>query len=296
MTTQKRSLASLKAAWVDDQSAQQPQAQQFTNNYYPFWSMNVGQRAVIRFLPDLNEKNPRGFLVEKVVHNLTVNGQQRKVPCLSMYGEDCPICKISQAYYKAKDDINGKKYWKKKQYLGQALIIEDPLPRDAETGETHQGKVRMIALGYQIYNIIKEAFAGDELEGIPYDFHEGYDFILKKTEQGQYASYTVGTKFSNKQRSLTEAELAVVEEESIDLATLLPKNPGEDKVQAMLDAEMNGEEYSDDSNRSAPATKATPKVTAPTPAASKTAPVVDSEDDVEADVEELIAQIRSRNK
>ena len=34
--------------------------------YYPFWNMKAGQRAVVRFLPDANEDNERGFLVEKV--------------------------------------------------------------------------------------------------------------------------------------------------------------------------------------------------------------------------------------
>lgn len=307
----KRNLASLKTAFGGDE--QQNPTQQFTNNYYPFWSMNTGQRAVIRFLPDRNEDNPRGFLVEKIVHTLTINGQQRKIPCLSMYGEDCPICKISQAYYKAKDEINGKKYWKKRQYLGQALIIEDPLPPDAESGETHEGKVRMIALGFQIYGIIKDAFTSDELEGIPYDFEEGYDFIIKKTEQGNYSTYTVGTKFANKQRALTNEELAIAEEGMIDLASLLPKNPGEVKVQAMLDAEMNGEEYHDnsgtdntpDEETSVRSTRSTtPRKTSSAddtpwedtkPATKPASPVV-QEESGNSDVDDMLAQIRARRK
>ena len=303
MSTKTRSLASLKSAFGGDEQ-QNTQPQQFTNNYYPFWSMQAGQRAVIRFLPDLNESNPRGFLVEKVTHTLSINGQERKIPCLTMYGEDCPICKISQAYYRAKDEINGKKYWKKRQYLGQALIIEDPLPANTETGETHEGKVRMIALGYQLYNIIKEAFTSDELEGIPCDFEEGYDFIIKKTEQGNYSTYVVGSKFSNKQRALTGEELEIAEAGRIDLSTLLPKNPGEDKVQAMLDAEMNGEDYSDGQSNSTPDEDVDDEPTAPvvkpkpTPVAAKPAPVVDSSDDSDADasVDDMLAQIRARRK
>lgn len=302
MSTKARSLASLKSAFGGDEQ-QNTQPQQFTNNYYPFWSMQAGQRAIVRFLPDLNESNPRGFLVEKVTHTLSINGQERKIPCLTMYGEECPICKISQAYYRAKDEINGKKYWKKRQYLGQALIIEDPLPADAESGETHEGKVRMIALGYQLYNIIKEAFTSDELEGVPYDFEEGYDFIIKKTEQGSYSTYVVGSKFSNKQRALTGEEFEIAEAGRIDLSTLLPKNPGEDKVQAMLDAEMNGEDYNDGQSASTPdvdedePTTSAP-VTKPTPVATKPAPSVDSSDDSDSDasVDDMLAQIRARRK
>lgn len=297
----KRSMASLKSAFGGDEP-KETSTTQYTNNYYPFWLMQIGQRTVVRFLPDRNEENPRGFLVEKVVHHLTINGQERKIPCLSMYNEDCPICKISQAYYKAKDEVNGKKYWKKKQNIGQALIIEDPLPPN-EDGETHEGKVRMITLGFQLFNIIKEAFAGDELEGIPYDFEEGYDFIIKKTEQGKHASYTVGTKFSNKQRSLTEAELSAAEEGMIDLATLLPKHPGLEKVQAMLDAEMNGEEYADESpsrtstSTKAPAAKDEQPEWEPTTKTTKVpTPAKEEEEAPVGDVDDMLATIRSRRK
>lgn len=296
MSNQKKSLASLKSAFGGDDNQNQNQTQQFTNNYYPFWSMNAGQRAVIRFLPDANPNNPRGFLVEKVTHTLTINGQVKKIPCLTMYEEECPICKISQAYYKAKDEINGKKYWKKRQYLGQALIVEDPLPAD-ENGDKHDGKVRMIALGFQIYNIIRDSFASDELEGIPYDYQEGYDFIIKKTEQGSYATYAVGTKFANKQRSLTEKELMAAEAGMVDLSTLLPKNPGYGKVEAMLNAEMNGEDY--DSNGTDNSSDADTPAYAPS---APTAPIAKSYVESAAtydavdDVDEAIALIKARRK
>jgi hypothetical protein len=206
--------------------------------------MPAGSKVVLRFLPDLNENNPRGFMVEKVVHQLTINGQVKKIPCLSMYDEPCPICALSQKYYKEKDEINGKKYWKNRQYLAQALIIEDPLPADETTGEKHEGKVRMIALGFQIFKIIKAAFSDDELDGVPYDIESGHDFIIRKTD-GKYADYTTGTKFSNRSRPLTDAEIEVAEENMVDLATLLPKNPGAAVVEAMLNAERTGVAYSD---------------------------------------------------
>lgn len=249
MSTNPR-LAALRAQFGEQQ--QGGSRESFTNKYYPFWNMKPGQRAVIRFLPDRDTNNPRMFMVEKVSHALTINGQKKTVPCLSMYGEDCPICKVSQDYYKVNDKINGKKYWRKKQYIAQALIVEDPLPADAETGTTHQGQVRYIALGYQLYNIIKEAFASedDPLDDSPDSFENGYDFIIKKTEQGDYSTYTMGTKFHSKQRALTEDELAVAEEGMIELATLLPKHPGTEKVRAMLNADLNGEDYQDGERRS----------------------------------------------
>lgn len=287
------------------------------NKYYPFWKMKNGQKAIVRFLPDANEANPRGFLEEKVNHNLTINGQKKSVPCLSMYGEDCPVCKVSQDYYKANDKINGSKYWRKKSYIAQAIVVEDPLPADPETGVTHQGQVRNITVGYQLHEIIKEAFADDEaLQGVPYDFHEGHDFIIKKSEQGEYSTYTMGTKFSNKQRALSEDELAVVEEGMIELKSLLPKNPGVEKITAMLNADLNGEEYveskggnsSDDegdepapTRRPAAAVKPAAKKAVqedapwdePAKPAAKTA-VAAAEGEDGSDVDAMLAQIRAR--
>ena len=302
----KKSLEALKAAFSTperEERSSQP------NNYYPFWLMKAGEKAVVRFLPDRDENNIRGFLVEKVFHNLTINGQKKNVPCLSMYGEDCPICKVSQDYYKHKDEVNGKKYWRKKQYIAQALVVEDPLEADKDSGENHEGKVRFVSLGYQLYNIIKEAFASDELESIPYAFDEGYDFIIKKSEQGQYSTYVVGSKFKNAPRALSEGELAVVEEGMIELATLLPKNPGEEKVQALLNADLNGESVEngdDDDETPAPAKadkKPAAKVAAETPAPVKAGkkPVVKDEEAEEAadadattDVDAMLAAIRAR--
>lgn len=275
MSNAKSRLEALRAAYGETQ--QSGPREQFTNKYYPFWDMKPGQRAVIRFLPDRDESNPRMFMVEKVSHALTINGQKKTVPCLSMYGEDCPICKVSQDYYKVNDKINGKKYWRKKQYIAQALVIEDPLPADPETGLTRQGQVRHIALGYQLYNIIKEAFASedDPLDDSPDSFEGGYDFIIKKTEQGDYSTYTMGTKFHSKQRPLTEEELMVAEEGMIELKTLLPKHPGVEKVRAMLDADLNGGDYQDDSRRGnddGDEEEETPRRTAAAPAA-RSAPV-----------------------
>lgn len=266
----KLSLDALKGAFAKENNREE--GGKSPTNYYPFWDMPVGSRAVVRFLPDLDESNPRGFLVEKVTHQLIVNGNRRSVPCMGMYEEECPVCKTSQEYYKANDEVNGKKYWKKRQYIAQALIVEDPIPKK-DDGETYEGTVRAISLGYQIYNIIKEAFGSDELEAVPYDFNEGYDFIIKKTEQGQYASYAVGTKFANKPRALTAAELEAVEEGMVNLHTLLPQNPTLEKVQTMLNADLNGEPVEEGSGRPAPA-RAAPK-----PAVAPKAKTVVSDDD-----------------
>ncbi len=273
------------------------------NNYYPFWNMEDGQQCKIRFVPDLNQDNPFGFLVQKVMHTLEIDGEKKSVPCLSMYGKECPICKVSSDFYKNKDEVNGKKYWKKRQYIGQALVVEDPLNPDATTGEKHTGKFRYVALGFQIYKIIEESFKSDEiLESIPYNFEDGYDFIIKKTSQGKYATYTSGTTFARKQRALSEDELVIVEDGMIDLASLLPKEPELDKIEAMLRSALHGGSYSEDDvptppRRQSPAASNNDDddpmsfVQSPAPAASASS---SDDEPVQGNINDTLARIRQR--
>jgi hypothetical protein len=98
----------------------------------------------------------------------------------------------------------------------------------------------------------------------------------------------------------------------IELTTLLPKNPGEEKVQALLNADLNGEsveDASEDDETPAPA-KAEKKPAAPVAKAAKAdtnetpakpkKPAVKDEDAEEAnaeattDVDAMLAAIRAR--
>jgi len=255
------------------------------NNYYPFWRMKDGESATVRFLPDANAENPMGFMVEKLMHTLQINGENKSVACLKTYEEDCPICKVSSEYYNKDDKTNGKKYWRKKQHITQALIIEDPLDADETTGETHEGKVRFLTLGYQIYNVIKESFESGELDEVPFAYEGGCDFIIKKSKQGDYSTYAVGSKFARQSSNLTEDQLALIEDNLGDLSSLLPKNPGIDKVQGMLEAALTGGSFSEDGE---------------TPAAAPAASSSKSEDESESggsdEADKILEQIRARRQ
>lgn len=262
------------------------------SNYYRFWDMKIGEQAVVRFVPDANSDNPLGFMVEKLMHNLEINGENKNVPCLKMYDEECPICKVSSEYYKdeGKDSVNGKKYWRKKQHIIQALIVEDPLPANPETGENSEGKVMFLNFGFQLYSVIKEAFESGELDQVPYFFEGGCDFIIKKTENAGRAKYDIGSKFARRSSDLTDDEIALVEDQSVDLSTLLPPNPGYDKVSSMLTAALSGVAYSeegtsDSADASAPAEQAAPQKEAePAPPAAE---FTEESDDI-------LAMIRNR--
>lgn len=288
------SLEQLKAAFKQPERS----GNTLPNNYYPFWNMKSGESATVRFLPDKNGDNPLGFLVERLTHVLEINGERKTVPCLRMYDEDCPICAVSAAYYKDEDKENGKKYWRKKSHIAQALIVEDPCDPDEDTGETAEGKVKFISLSYQIYNAIKDAFESGELDEVPFAFEGGCNFIIKKTQQGEYPSYAL-SKFARSESDLTAEEIEYVEEQLSDLSELLPANPGREKVEAMLEAALTGGDYSEEDSSAPKAAKAEK----PAPAAAK---VEEKEEEtvaetVETTTEEdgdepsdILAQIRAR--
>lgn len=277
-TKTKRTLDDLRAVF-NKEEADRPR---LPNNYYPFYRMKPDQKATIRILPDANPDNPLGFFIEKHMHTLDINGERKSVPCLKMYGEECPICKVSSQYYNNNDKESGKKYYKKRQYILQVLVVNDPLPADEETGETHQGQVRFVALGHQLFSIIKAAIMDDDqLDAPPFDYEEGYDFVIRKTQNGEYPSYTTSS-FARKPRALDEDELQVVEENLADLSTLLPKAPALEKVEAMLEAALTGgtfdDEASDDAHDVEEETPRVSKTTKVAPA-KKTKPVVEDDED-----------------
>jgi len=222
---------------LDDLRAKFKQSQNRNSNYYNFWLMDFDKSCKIRFLPDANEECEWGFFVDKVFHNLTINGEDKSVPCIAEFGEECPICKLSQEYYRKDDKENGLKYWKKHQYLAQALIIEDPMAKSEE--DSAVGKVKLISLSYTLHKIIKSAVEDQELDEMPYFYKGGTDFIIKKTKQDGKANYTL-SNFSRKSTDLDDEIVEYVEEKLIDLSTLLPKNPGLERVEDMLNAHLTG--------------------------------------------------------
>lgn len=218
-------------------------------SYYPFFKMDFGQEAIIRFLPDKNTTNPEGFLIAEATHSLTVNGNKVKVPCLKNYGhKTCPICEVSREFYKreGKDSVQGKKYWRDMQYLARVVVVSDPLPVEAGK-ESNAGKVRIIGLTKQIYDKITAALTStsDPLPEMPDDLMNGTNFIIRKERQGEYASYS-NSGFA---RSSTPVPVEIdADRDLIDLRTLLRVEPTLETVEAMLKADLTGEPYDDGSS------------------------------------------------
>lgn len=195
----KKTLADLAAAFASKTTGEGGDAS--WKLFFNFWKAPVDSVSAVRFLPDADESNPMGFLVENLAHELIINGKREKVPCLKMYGEDCPVCALSQKYYDEKSPEHneqlGKKFYRKKSYIGQVLVIETPIEHDQEQ------LVKLIEFGPKIFKQIQAAFQSGDLEEPPYELKGGYNFRIKKSKSGEYADYGTSS-FSPKQTDVAD--------------------------------------------------------------------------------------------
>lgn len=299
---------------------------------YPHWNIQEGTSAKIRFLPDGDAKNSF-FWVERAMIKLPfagVKGQADsrpvivQVPCTEMYGKDtpCPILAEVRTWFKDPNlEEMGRKYWKKKSYLFQGFVRENPLADD----RTPENPVRRFIISPQIFNLIKGSLMDPDLENLPTDYVNGLDFTVSKTSKGGYADYST-SKWARRETPLTSDEQAAIEKYGLfNLTEFLPKKPGEVElrvIKEMFEASVNGEEY--DAQRWGqyykPAGMAVDTPAATESASASEAPqartsvedIADEEDDVAPTApvvtpkveaknssqraEDILAMIRNRNK
>jgi len=240
---------------------------------------------------------------------------------MEMWQETCPVLTEVRTWFKDKalEDM-GRKYWKKRSYIFQGFVRENPRADD----KTPENPIRRFIIGPQIFTIIKGALMDPELEELPTDLLRGLDFRITKTSKGGFADYN-SSKWARKESALTEAEQAAVDKHGLfDLSTFLPKKPSEAEVKVikeMFEASVDGQTY--DTERwgqyfrpagvNAPAGSSAPVTTESAPAPQATAPAVSDFDDEEAAVasapvatpasgepkqnaQDILAMIRSRQK
>lgn len=229
----KKSLADLASAFA--QKTNTGNGDNAWKLFFNFWKAPVDSTSVVRFLPDSDDDNPMGFLVENLAHELIINGKREKVPCLKMFGEDCKICTLSQKYYDEKSpDHNeqlGKKYYRKKSYIGQVMVIESPIEHDQEL------LVKLIEFGPKIFKQIQTAFQSGDLEVPPFELKGGYNFRIKKSKSGEYADYGTSS-FSPKQ---TNVDDDVIETMSLyNLVDYRTAKVTQEVMEAMLLADQTG--------------------------------------------------------
>jgi hypothetical protein len=274
------------------------------NAIYAHWNIPEGTTARVRFLPDADPKNSF-FWVERLMIKLPfagVKGQADskpvivQVPCVEMYGEACPVLAEVRTWFKDSSmEEMGRKYWKKKSYLFQGFVRDNPVGDD----KTPENPIRRFVISPQIYNLVVNALKDPDMESMPTDYQGGSDFNIKKTSKGGYADYST-SGFARKESALTAAEAEAIEKHGLhNLSDFLPKKPSEVElkvIKEMFEASVDGQPYDPEkwgayykpyglkvegaSTESAPAARPAP---APAPVASS------SDDDAPFDVEEPAA-------
>ena len=298
------------------------------NGIYAHWNIAEGTTARVRFLPDANPNNTF-FWAERLMIKLPFAGIKGQVdskntfvqvPCVEMYGAACPILAEVRTWFKDPSlEEMGRKYWKKKSYLFQGFVRDNPMAEDKST----ENPIRRFIISPQIFNLVKNALMDPELENLPTDYEGGLDFNIKKTSKGGYADYSTST-WARKESSLTAEEAQAIEQFGLyNLTDFLPKQPSDAElkiIKEMFEASVNGEAYDPErwgayykpaglrnDTMSSSTAQSTP--TQPAAPVARPAPVVE-EDDVEPvatapvveakpssqRAEDILAMIRNRQK
>ena len=224
------------------------------NAIYPFWNIKEGESTTFRFLPDGDADNTF-FWKERLMIKLPFQGikgetdsrpVQVQVPCMEMYGDGCNILQEVRGWFKdpALEDM-GRKYWKKRSYIFQGFVTDNPLTDDT----TPENPIRRFIIGPQIFQIIKQALMDPDMEELPTDYTAGVDFRLNKTSKGGYADYGTST-WARRERPLNDAEMNAVNTHGLfNFSDFLPKKPDETAIkvmQEMFEASVDGEAYDAD--------------------------------------------------
>jgi hypothetical protein len=221
------------------------------NAIYAHWNIPEGTTARVRFLPDANDKNSF-FWVERLMIKLPfagIKGQADskpvvvQVPCVEMYGAACPVLAEVRTWFKDPNlEEMGRKYWKKKSYLFQGFVRDNPIGDD----KTPENPIRRFVISPQIFNLIKNALMDPEMENLPTDYAAGLDFSIKKTSKGGYADYSTSS-WSRKESALTAQEAEAIETHGLhNLSDFLPKQPGDVElkvIKEMFEASVDGQPY-----------------------------------------------------
>ena len=145
------------------------------NAIYPFWNIKEGESATMRFLPDGDGENTF-FWKERLMIKLPFQGVkgetdsrpvQVQVPCMEMYGEACPVLTEVRPWFKdsSLEDM-GRKYWKKRSYVFQGFVNDNPLVEDSLL----KILLDVLLLDHRFFKLLKQALMDPDMEELPTDY------------------------------------------------------------------------------------------------------------------------------
>lgn len=222
---------------------------------YPFWNISENVPVNVRFLPDADPDNTY-FWKELQMINLEFPGVKGgdegkkvyvKVPCVEMWGDVCPVHAELRPWFKDPSlEATARKYWKKRSYMFQGFVIDNPIPEDAESAP--ENPIRKFSIGPQIFNLIKEALMDPEMTTLPTDYLNGINFRIVRTKKpgGEYNDYNTSS-WSRRESALTEDQLEAIEKYGLfNLNDWAPKRPtaaGVNAIFEMFEASVEGDLY-----------------------------------------------------
>jgi hypothetical protein len=331
-------LAEIRAKLQASESRGKGDRPQGDNAIFAHWNAPENTTSRVRFLPDADSKN-NFFWVERAMIKLPfagIKGQADskpvvvQVPCMEMWNEACPVLAEVRPWFKDPNlEEMGRKYWKKRSYLFQGFVRDNPINDD----KSPENPIRRFIISPQIFNLIKTALMDSEMENLPTDYAAGLDFNIKKTSKGGYADYSTST-WARKESTLSAEEAEAIEAHGLfNLADFLPKKPGDVElkvIKEMFEASVDGQPYDaerwanyfkppglqsgsgstgDEASTAKPVPQARPAVAAPAPAAEAEPWEADAAEAAEAPVvtpaaakpssqraEDILAMIRNRKQ
>lgn len=289
------SLAEIRARLQAQETRQSGSNTGGDNAIFPHWNIQENESTTLRFLPDGDSSNTF-FWAERQMIRLPFQGIKGQVdskpvtvqvPCMEMWEPvgSCPILSEVRPWFKdsSLEDM-GRKYWKKRSYVFQGFVRENPLTEET----TPENPIRRFIMGPQLFNIIKASLMDPEMEELPTDSTAGLDFRVTKTTKGGYADYST-SKWARKESSLSEAEQSAIESHGLyTLNDFLPKKPSEAElniIKQMFEESVDGKPYDTEkygayyrpAGVSAPQGSTTSTTTAtPSPAPAVTQPVAET--------------------
>lgn len=254
MATKQEIMEALKAQKEkSNQRGNKTQASGGDNASYPFWNIDVGATATVRFLPD-KDPNNTFFWVKREVIKLPFDGVEGgdyptnkqvtvTVPCVEMWGDQCPVVQGIRPWWNdpAKKET-ARVYWKKKSFIFQGFVVASPF----DENPAPENPIRRFVINPSIFEIIEKSLLDPEMEDMPTDYVGGVDFRIRKTKKGDYSNYST-SEWSRKTRSLSEDEMAAIEQYGLwNLADYLGQRPdsnGIDMIRAMFEDSVAGRPF-----------------------------------------------------
>lgn len=210
------------------------------NALFPFWETPMGEKSVVRFLPDGDPNNPL-FWRERMVIKLPFNGVEGgqypstklvevQVPCIQMFGRQCPITTDIAPLWDTDQRSVAQTYYRKVSYLYQGLVVNASF----EEKDKPENPIRRFTLTPQVQKIIDASLLDADMP-LPVDYVNGLDFTFNKTPNGQYASWST-SNWARRERALTESELLAIQENGLfNLGDYLGREPDEDEMAIIME-------------------------------------------------------------